>query len=407
MPSDSTPAQTDSAAPAAAAAPSVSDSTLQDLSSGAKSMKDLDPAERKLAMAAVRESVMEADNRAAPETEAKSIEKAPEAAKAPEPEAKAKGELPAPVDIKERRRINQRLADEANQLEQKTAALKARQERARKDLEDAQKAEVKPPEDPWDKSHQDGVATELERLKKQVEILTKREVDKGQAELEDATRSENIARENSLYGQFDDLQDEYEPLKTSKPFKELNAVHTSWFDSELIEKSGLRQSMPDASIEQLRAAAAVKYNQDPEFAKTVAPYPITGDDAERFNTLLTLHHETATKGGDLEGNFLALMKRKGLLDEMMQKGRKDAAEDAAKRTVDAIKKQQTTVQPVAPGDGAGSGYIDEGFNITRAQSVQKTLVNKQAAGQSLTPAERETLKKVTAFLTNDFVGAAQ
>jgi hypothetical protein len=309
------------------------------------------------------------------------------------------------MDAKERRKHHQRLADEANAMEQKAAALRARHERARKALEEAQKAEVKPPEDPWDEKHQSGLATELERLKKQVEILTKQTTEKSQEELDEVTRSELTAREKSLFGQFDDLQEEYEVLKTSRPFKELNALHADWMDTELVAKSGLRQTMPEASLEDLRRAAVDKYNKDPEFAKSVAAYPITGEDAERFNTLLSLHHETATKGGDLEGNWLAKLKRSGQLEEVLQKGRKEAAEDAAHRTVKAIQKATTAVQPVAPGDGAGGGYVDSEWNLSRARTVQGALVKKHQSGRALTAPEREELKKANELLRTEFVGA--
>jgi hypothetical protein len=187
----------------------------------------------------------------------------------------------------------------------------------------------------------------------------------------------------------------------------LNEEYSAWLDKDLVEKSGLRETMAGKTLEEIRAAAIDKYNKDPEFAKTVAAYPLTGDDADRYNTLLTLHHLTATKGGDLESNWLGMLKKSGQLETAMQKGRKDAAEDAASRTVKAIQKANDAVQPVAPGDGAGGGYVDEAFNIGRAKNVQTTLVNKQRAGQRLNATELETLKKVTLFLTNDFVGAAQ
>lgn len=411
MPPEPIPAQTESAAPAATAAPSVSDTLLQDLQSGAKSMTDLDVPTRKIAMDLVKKAAIEAENPAAEpvaDTEAKPIEKAPETPKAPEGDAKPEGtaELQAPMSGKERRKLNQQLADEANQLEQKTAAMKARQERARKEYDDAMKAEVKPPEDPWDATHQNKLASELEQTKKKLDLLTTRLEKQDQEELAAATASENTAREKSLFGQFDELQEEYEPLKTSKPFKQLNEEYSSWLDKELVEKSGVRQSMPNASLDELRAAAAKRYNEDPEFNKTVAPYPITGTDAERFNVLLSLHHETATKGGDLESNWLGRLKRTGKLEEVLQKGRKEAAVEAAQRTVNAVKKANEAVQPVAPGDGAGRGYVDEEWNLNRAKTVQESLVAKQLSGHALTAPEREQLRKVNELLRAEVVGAA-
>ena len=408
MPSDTVPVQTDSAAPAANAAPVVPDTLLQDLQSGAKSMKDLDAPTRAIAMERIKATFGEAENTAAApaaENEVKPIEQAtekPTAPDAPKPEGE---DLQAPMSAKERRKLNQQLADEANTAEQKTRALLARQARAKAELEAAQKAEVKPPEDPWDATHQNNLATEFERMKKRIDFLEKQKGDADQEELDAATTNELTAREKSLFGQFDDLQEEYEPLKTTKPFKQLNEMYSNWLDTELVEKSGMREKMPGSSLEDLRKAAVERYNKDPEFVKTISPYPITGTDAERFNTLLSLHHETATKGGDLEGNWLSRLKRTGKLEEVLQKGRKEAAEDAAKRTVNAIRKANEAVQPVAPGDGAGRGYIDEEWNLTRAQTVQQALVKKHTSGQGLNVSERETLKKVNAILTESFAGS--
>jgi len=390
--------------PAGQAVAPAPDTTLEDLKSGKVQMRDLDPKVRATAMEKIRHELTGADESpASPEPESKPAEVPVEkpAEKVEEKPAKAM----KPVDLDAMRKDNQRIVDEANKLEQQNEAKRKRLEKAKTDREALDKLEVKPPEDAWDPAHQVKLNETVERLQKRTEFLEKTLEERDREEVEALVKTTQEARENETFGSIHTLQEEYpDQLKTSKPFKELNDANTQWV-SDLIEKSGVKEKMPGATPEQIFEAASNRYQSDPEFQKSVRPNPISEADFPKYKVICDINARKQKVGGTYKGHILEWFDSQGILADAMQKGRKEAAEDAAMRTVKAIQKTEEQPKPISPSDGsAKNGYLEPEMTLQKAADIQTQLVKKQKKGQ-LSPEERALLPKVNAIIRAAYAGA--
>lgn len=391
------PAQTPSAAPV------VSESLLQDLDKNPGKLKDLDPALRGAVMDHVKKGLSSEAEIPAAAPDPVEVKETPKE----EPKETPKPEESKAFDRREARRKHQELADEANRWEQKQKALQERAERAKKAVEEAQKAEVKAPEDPWDKDHQNKLYQEFTQLKSKYENLEKWVQEREQKEFDETASTAKEKREQALYGSIHSLQDEYTQLKTSKPFRDLDAENVAWLNA-LVEKSGVKEALPNATPDQLWQAANKRYETDPEFAKTVPAHPFSKEDAEKYALISELNARVSRHGGSIRGHWLEKLDDEGILEQVMQKGRQSAAEDAASRTVKAIQKATTDVQPIAPSDGSSrSGYLDPEWTPQKAATIQQQLVAKHKIGKALNAQEWDLLKKVQGIIKDSYLGVLQ
>lgn len=397
------PAQTPNAAPA------ISDSQLQDLdkSAGQGKLRDMDSATRSAYMERIKGAITEAENpSAAPAETEKPIQEPKETPKEEAAKAEPK-EAPKAFDRREARRSHQMAADEANQWEQKAKTLRERAERAKKEYEELAKTEVKAPDDPWDKDHQTNLHKTVEDLKRENAEMKAWYQETRQKEIDEVTATAKEKRESALFGSIHSLQDEYTQLKTSKPFKELEAENVAWL-TNLVERSGVKEALPGATPDKLWEAANKRYESDPEFAKSIPAHPFSKEDTEKYRVISELNAKARAEGGSIRGHWLEKLDDEGILEEVMQKGRQSAAEDAASRTVKAIQKASTDVQPIAPSDGsAKNGYLDPEWTPAKAATIQSQLVAKHKSGKALNPSERELLKKVQGIIKDSYLGVLQ
>lgn len=406
MPSENIPAQIPNAAPAGEpAAPQVTDALLQDLNANPGKMKELDPVTRKAVMHRLTQdpSAQADDAAAAPP------DPAPDPADKPKedpPPAETPQDLPQPFDKKAARKKHQEEADEANLWEQKLKAAKARKERAKAEFEEIEKKPIAPPDDPWDKDHQTTVFKELTQTKEKLKKLEEHIFGKEQDEFESVERIAQQKRDDAEFGQIHALQEEYPELRTEKPFRQLNDAYSAWH-AEMVEKSGVKAEMPSATPAELHQAAAARYEKDPEFQKTVGPIPIPEKDREKFNTALTLFHRKAAQGGSFKANWLEMLDDTGVLEEVVQRGRKQGAAEGAARTVQAIKKQEDAVTPISPADGSiKGGYQDDQWDLKKAGEIQRALIAKQRAGTRLTDQDRANLRTANAAIQGHYAREA-
>jgi hypothetical protein len=363
-------------------------------------------------MERVKQTISEAEKPAAvvepvkdPAQEPKEAPKEePAKAEAPKEEPK---EEPKQFDRRQARKQHQIDADEANRWAQKRKALEEKVAREKARVEELSKAEVKAPEDPWDKDHQTALHKTVEDLKRENAEMKAYFQELRQKEVEEVEVNAKQAQEKAIYGSIHSLQDEYAQLKTSKPFKDLDAENVAWLNT-LVEKSGVKEALPTASAEELWAAANKRYESDPEFQKSIPPHPFSKEDLDKYRIISELNGKVRQVGGSIRGHWLEKLDDEGILEEVMQKSRQRAAEDAASRTVKAIQKASTDVQPIAPGDGsAKTGYLDPEWTPAKAATIQSQLVAKHKSGKGLNPQERELLKKVGGILKDSYLGVLQ
>lgn len=391
------------------AAPAISDSQLQDLDRSPGKLKDMNPTDRAAVMERVKGLISEAEKPAAePAPDPAEAKETPKEASKEEPaKAEAAKEEPKTLDRREARRKHQMAADEANQWEQKEKTLRERAERARQAVEEAEKTEAKAPEDPWDKDHQTKLYQELQSTKQSLEGLQKWVQEQQEKELNDTASTAKEKREQAVYGSIHTLQDDYAQLKTSKPFKDLDAENVAWLDG-LVERSGVKAALPTADANQLYQAAVKRYESDPEFQKSIPAHPFSKEDAEKYKVISDLNAKVRQNGGSIRGHWLEKLDDEGILEEVMQKGRRSAAEDAASRTVKAIQKASTEVQPIAPSDGSSrTGYLDAEWTPAKAAATQQQLVAKHRKGTALNAQERDLLKKCQDIIKGSYLAAIQ
>ena len=376
----------------AKAAPQLTDAYLQDIVDHPEKMADLDSATRKNVLEAL-DLKPGAEKKAAQGDDAKSQESKPEGEKPAEKEPAAQEpekKPPTEQEVRAARRRAQELADESNRLEQKEKTLRERLAKATKGLEDA-KADadkVKKPSDFLEDSHQEAQQKTIERLVREVEILKGAHTDSAKDELQAVEAKLSRTKEASTFAHLEDLQDHYEGLRTKVPLSTLHEKYSEWVAS-VVELTGVKAGTPDATPQKLAEMALEKWNSDPALqAKSKPP-----EESDKLNILLAAHHKTARSGGSLRANLLEVLDDEKILETVVQKGRQDAAKEAARSTVDALKKPNTEIQTLSPAEGAAKPESAEKSKEANIQFMEY-VYQKQHSGGRLSPDEFARLKQV-------------
>lgn len=370
--------------PAPGVATIVTKEFLEDLAANPSKAATLDRATRKEVLRQMADN--EVDD-AAPVQDAP-VEKDPEVKKAPDAKADGNGKTDLPVSVQEARKRHQELSDEANKYEQKLAAAEARAAKARKAFEDIQKAESKPPEDYLDDKYQTDLKSRLEKTEKQLGFLQNLLEERDKEEISTLVSQKHTKEEDKIFSEIDALQTEFDELKTAKPFKQLNNEYAAWV-SDMVKTSG---HTGDLTSEVLNAVSN-RYDTDEVFRNQVRSKP--PEDLDKLRVILRLHHQKAQEGGSYMANYLAALHKDGVLTEVMQRGRKEAAKDAAHKTVQAMKRQQDELTTLSPNEGAGGKGPDAGeMTAQAAWAFLEAIQLKLQAGSKLTPEERAKSKLI-------------
>ena len=377
----------------------VTDELLKALDDGSKQMSDLPPETR----AEVTKLIIEGKEGPDPVVVEKLVEKPAETVetkvevkageKPVEPTVEKPVEKePTPADAKAKRKENSRLREEIAEYEEKNRQLVDRKAKLKADLDAAAVAPIKKPEDLLDDTAQTTILKRLEKLEKENEALKKDRFDSTDAEIKTLEKRTTKARGLSVFEQMADMQDLYPALKTSKPVEALNQEYSDFTD-RVILATGVKNKTPDADYNKLVSSAMAEYEADPALqAKIPAP-----KEWEKLNLLLTANHRAATQGGSFRAHLLEVMDDEGILSKTVERQRQEAAGEAARETVRALKKPESEVSVLAPGEGAsvaGDSQSDE--------KLLNGLFAKQKLGR-LNDAEKQQLREAHARLIGRLV----
>lgn len=389
--------QTDSAAPV------ITDELLRELDQNPEKVHSLD---KKTRRAFLERMKSQADDSAEGEGQGAEAEpkKEAEGDKSAEKEADAKAKeseaARQPTELEKKREAAkeeaQRLADEINRYEQRIKARKEREEKLKKEWEEFEKAGVKKPADVFDEKHQDHVAQELALTKKKLELMEKRYEERENEEIQEAETTKRKLEEDRVFGEFETLQLQYDELHTKQPLRVLNQKYAGWLDALVLE-SGVKEQNPTADPALLRQKAVERYNTDSEFQKTVKAKP--PEEMDKLALLLQLNERKQKHGGTVRGHWLEMLDEQGIIADVVQRGRKEAATEAAHKTVAAMKRGSDEITTISPSDGtAKAGYTDPGMTDAAAKTFLNLVSQKHLAGKVLTPEEKVKFKLVRAFL---------
>lgn len=374
-----------------AATEPTADSLVLELKSGTKQVDDI-PKE-------LRSAVMEKLHAEPSVEDAPAIQDTAPVVKET-PVEKPTTEEPSAAELTARRdaaKLEQkRLADEANTAEQKVKAAQARNEKAKKALEDASKTEVKLPDELLSEDNQSSLLKRLNAIEKRNEALEKILMEKDEEEIRVSESTHRSATEKLRFQEIDEVQDKFSSLKLDETFSEANAKYGAWL-TEIEASSGLKEKNPDMRPEVLRTKAVELWNADAEFRKKIGNQP--PKNLDRLQTLLIAHNKKAEVGGTVMGHLLEHFERTGTLSQMVQRVAQNSAADAASRTAKALK--QDTISPIGPGDGASRGYAsqDGTWTLAKAKSVIQQVNQKQSSGGRATAADKLQLQEALTYLT--------
>ena len=381
----------------AAAKPELTDEFLQDLIQNPSKASGLDRETRQRVLKRMGDMEETGFEQTVPDKEKAAEEKKPaetQAEKKPETETKPEGkveEKPSelPFDVRQARKRHQELVDEANRWEQKLKTAQVRREKATKAFEEIQKAEVKPPDDFLDDKYQGDLKTRLERSEKAIEFLKAQLEDRDKDEIEELTTQRHSREEDKIFSEIDTLQARFPELKTSKPFKHINAEYAGWVDS-MVTALG-KQPSDSVSYDDLRKEALEKYQSEQSFRDSVKAKP--PEEIDKLRIILSVHHRKLQSGGSYKSNYLDLLDDDDVLETTMQKGRAEAAKDAARETVKAMKKSEEEITTLSPTDGTSKGGTQENdFSPAAMTSFLETIQAKLSSGIKLTPEDRAKMK---------------
>lgn len=377
------PVQTDKTA-----ATEPADEWVRDLKSGSKKMDQLP---RELLPKVMEKLAAEED----------SADPTPELEEKPK-EQEVKPETPIEPSVEELKARTERakaeqkqLADEANQAEQKVEAARKRRDKAKADLEAATKVEVKLPEEMLSEESQSSQIRKTTQLESQVATLTKMLLDRHEDEVKTSEDSHRTISEKSRFLEIEEVQAEFPTLRMTESFEVANNKYANWL-TEIQSASGLKELDPNIDPAVLRTRAVEKWNSDPEFQKKIANQPPKEND--KLMVLLNAYNTKQAKGGDVMGHLLADLKRRGVLNDMLQRPVQAAATDAANRTAKALTKDSIT--PVGPGDGSANGYAapDGTWTVAKARAVIKAVGDAQEKSGHASPEQRKSMREAMNFL---------
>lgn len=369
----------------------VTDDLLRDLDSGKVMMDSLPKDQHQAVMAHLKAELL---SPGATDTELETPAAEP-ADTTPSKDAKPAAK---PIDLKAIRESIQKESNEAHKLEQlqkRLADEKKRKEDAKKKLEEESKKEPTQPADHLSDDHQRTLVKEHEEIKRELADLRAREKAR---EDEAISRLENEVNETAVsqeFAELEEMQKEYEQLKTETPLQKLNAKYATWLDS-LVEKTGVKAGNEKADQNALRGLALDKWNADPELQKTIPEI----EEMDKLDILLALHKKKQTQGGTIEGHWLQHLKRNGTLDKVINRERVEGAKDGAAKTIAALTKPDTEIQTLSPTDGATRGNEPGGeMTFEKASKIIQNSRKIQDQGHRLTPAQRQENQQALAFLS--------
>ena len=384
-----TPVQTEN--PAADAA-KATDDLIRELHDGTKTMDGISPDLRKNVMdkLSAEDSAPAADVAPAKVEDASPAKPAGEAVKPTEPSA---DEVKAKV---EKAKAEQKLlADEANTYEQKVVAAKARRDKAKADLEAVSKEEIKAPDELFNEDSLANVYKENASNKRELAALKKMLMDRDDAEVTALETSHRTASEKLRFVEIDEVQAEFPALQLDESFEVANDKYARWI-GEVQTASGLKEKEPNIDPAVLRTRAVEMWNSDPLFQAKIANKP--PKDTEKLMVLLNAFNTKAAQGGTVMGHLLHDLKRRGVLNDMLQRTVQTAVTDAASRTVNALRKDAIT--PLGPGEGSTKGYLEaSGITRDKAASTIKRINEKQRQGHNLSVDDKKQLAESMAFIS--------
>ena len=315
----------------------------------------------------------------------------------PEPPPEPKPEAPAqPPETPEEKpqeegyfRKTKRTAkeweDRANAAKQKTEAAERQYQELQEKIRKAKEEKIEAPPDLYSEENQNKSYEELQKLRREVEVLTSHVLETGKGAVETAKTDVLTASERATYQQMEELQDRF-GLKTKKPIQLMDKEYGEFID-EIVNKSGLIQEGQKQDLGVVRKQAWDMWTADAEFQKKVTRKP--PEEMDKLRVLLLAQNRKETLGGTLKSNLLDILDEEGVLPKMFTRAEGKAAQDAAARTLEAMGKGNE-IKTLGPNDGRGGG---SGFTPEDARRMVSELLQKKRDNVPWTPQERELFQR--------------
>ena len=279
------------------------------------------------------------------------------------------------------------LQQTASAEEKRIAALAAK----RKEIEEAK---IETPADfiADDKS----VYETNQKLARRLEVLETYIKENGTSRVKELTEDLTSATEKATFKSFEEMQEKFPSLKTSKPVHVLNREWGSFLDF-VVDASGLKEKKKDAPLEELRQEAYTRWVEDEDFQKQVKQKP--PEEIEKLQVLLRANARVQSNGGTLKGNLLDLMDDEEVLPKIFQRGQADAAKEATAKTLAAVSTTKE-LKTISPSDGAAKPAANGGV-LTREEAVAtlQNLIQKRKSGLPFTAEDRELNLRCQRILT--------
>jgi hypothetical protein len=382
--------------PAAPAAPVLTDELFQDLKQNPTKFHD----QPKAIQAEARRRLLESPDEGAGD---KPVEKPVE--KKDPPKEDPPPDEPKPLtqeQLAALRAEKKRLDDESNAMEQRLKSARERKERAEKATKEwAEKNPEKKVEDPLDEKNQLALLTEVRELRKEVTFLKEVHADRDREEVETLTRTHKETEETRIQKEIETLQADpkFAAIRTKKPVGVLNQEYAGWCDN-LVALAGLSEDKLTADekanpVQALRQRALERYESDPAFKESVKVAP--PEELDKLKLILEGFQRKGQKGGTLRGHLFEILDDAGVLGAVMQRGRDEAARDAANKTAKSMKPDEITT--LDPSDGRPRDSSSNEMTLEGAGAFMQYYKKKQIEDpRGITADDKKKLKAVSEFL---------
>jgi len=309
------------------------------------------------------------------------------------------------------RNEHKREADELNKITQKTNSIKKRIEKRKAEFEELSKKEVdlsKVDVDPVDeKSFQEFVKrmeTDKIRKDREIEFLKQQLLEQDQDNLSYYESQSAVSKEKSAFENIESLQKDYPVLQTKEPIEALNSGYAAFLDG-LVSVAGLkdREDFKDKDTSVLRDVALKLYDTDPVFKQKATGLGVSlppglqdQKEMEKYEIITSLYQKVQDDGGSIKGHWLEHLDKTGQLESLYNKGKRDAALDAARATADAIDNNSPT--PLDPSDGPGEKPSGAEKMTMEKAKMRAQALTEAGIDRRLTAEEVGELDKLLEFL---------
>lgn len=302
-------------------------------------------------------------------------------------------------------------SDEENKWKQKANSKRKSAEKAKEDFEklskediDVSKIDVDPIDEASFKEFVKEVKVDRERNRREIEFLRGKLNERDHDDASYYEQQASDAGSKRVFNEINSLQSDYPVLKTKEDFEKLNTQYAEYLDG-LVSVAGLKEKeeMKDKDKSELRDIALKMHNTDAVFRDKVKGLGVAApeglqdkEEMEKYEIITSLYEKTQEHGGTLRGAWLERLDATGQLEKIFNKGKRDAAVEASRRTADAIVDDSPT--PLGSSDGPGEKPSDtEKMTMDRAK-IRSDALTEAGRHRRLKPEEMQELEQLLDFL---------